>query len=253
MIRAMKAIVLSCDKYQPFALHMVTRYQKLWPNHPFEFLIPYQHEASLDKLQQGRKIQAVKTPSEIRATILSLLDQVDPEEWILWSIDDKYPETINVPALETIIHAIQNLDNRKINGIAFTRCRRWRKSQYLIPGKINLAQYKKFGVLTRKINLIERKDYSQIWLHQFIQTKALRTLIEKFPEITCTPKALDKIKNEIELPKNQHLYVTKRTFATYAESTTRGLVTKNAAESMAKELIDIPECFGVSEKSIFIS
>ncbi len=38
----MKAIVLTFDKYMIFTDHMILTYQKLWPNNPFIFKIPYQ-------------------------------------------------------------------------------------------------------------------------------------------------------------------------------------------------------------------
>src|SRR5437016_2587497 len=38
----MKAIVLTCDRYRAVTEHMILQYEKLWPDHPFVFRVPYQ-------------------------------------------------------------------------------------------------------------------------------------------------------------------------------------------------------------------
>ena len=39
----MKAIVLTFDRHRAITQHLMLQYQRLWPDHPFRFRIPYQH------------------------------------------------------------------------------------------------------------------------------------------------------------------------------------------------------------------
>ncbi|MDA1302340.1 MAG: hypothetical protein O2868_20005 [Proteobacteria bacterium] len=87
----MKAIVLSCDKYHAFARHMILRYDKLWPGHPFTFRVPYQ-DASGDHLLAMRassRVEPRPAATMIKPTLLSLIDDLDDAEWVYWCIDDK--------------------------------------------------------------------------------------------------------------------------------------------------------------------
>src|SRR5437764_10740930 len=83
----MKAIVLTCDRYRAVTEHMMLQYEKLWPDHPFNFRIPFQELGGTNT----KRIEYVKTPPEIRATVLELLRNLPDEEWIYWCVDDKYP------------------------------------------------------------------------------------------------------------------------------------------------------------------
>jgi len=82
-----RAIVLTCDRYRAVTEHMIFQYDRLWPDHPFVFHVPYQELGGVDTEQ----VKYFPTPSDIKGTVLRLLTQIDEEEWIYWCVDDKYP------------------------------------------------------------------------------------------------------------------------------------------------------------------
>src|SRR5436305_13654511 len=81
-----KAIVLTCDRYRAITQHLIFQYHRLWPDHPFVFHIPYQELGGEDT----ERIKYRQAPSDIKATVLHLLADIDDEEWVYWSVDDKY-------------------------------------------------------------------------------------------------------------------------------------------------------------------
>ncbi len=94
-----KAIVLSCDRYRPIAEHMMLQYERLWPEHPFVFHIPYQNLAG----QESERTRYFETPEEIRPTVLQLLAGIDDEEWVYWCVDDKYPIQLVTGKIDELI------------------------------------------------------------------------------------------------------------------------------------------------------
>ena len=100
----MKAIVLSCDAYHVFAHHMIVQYMNKWPNNPFVFRVPYNTEYPHQlKADLKDKVELVHTDQSIKNTVLTLLDGLDKNEWIFWSIDDKYIRDILVKPVENIL------------------------------------------------------------------------------------------------------------------------------------------------------
>jgi len=98
----------------------------------------------------------------------------------------------------------------------------------------------------------ERQDYSQIWLHQFLRAKVLKTMFRQFPRKFSSAKDMDTFIKSLELPDNQKLYVSEANHVVFGESTTRGKITQNCAESIRKKGWRFPDQFQVSEKSIVI-
>ena len=86
----MKAIVLSCDRYIKLAEHMIRTYQHLWPENPFQFIIPYNHNYPQDlKEKFDDKVEFIKTKENIKPTVLELIKDIPDEELVYWCIDDK--------------------------------------------------------------------------------------------------------------------------------------------------------------------
>jgi hypothetical protein len=56
----MYAIVLSCDRYQIFAEHMVASYECHWPTNQFTFRVPYQVQTAIQE-RFREKVELVKT------------------------------------------------------------------------------------------------------------------------------------------------------------------------------------------------
>src|SRR3954454_5179235 len=43
-----KAIVLTCDRFRAITRHLILKYERLWPDHPFIFQVPYQELRGTD-------------------------------------------------------------------------------------------------------------------------------------------------------------------------------------------------------------
>src|SRR2546429_8167408 len=82
-----RAIVLPCDRYHVITRHMIYHYDRLWPNHPFVFHIPYQEVGGTDT----KRIRYFASPSGIKGTVLHLLADIDDEEGVYSCVDHKFP------------------------------------------------------------------------------------------------------------------------------------------------------------------
>src|SRR6266704_5193779 len=112
-----KAIVLTYDRYRAITQHLIFQYERLWPDHPFVFRVPYQELGGLDT----ERVRYFTSPSGIKATVLHLLADIDDEEWIYWCVDDKYPIQLVTNKIEDLIsHAMRSPE---VSGLLFCRCR----------------------------------------------------------------------------------------------------------------------------------
>lgn len=233
----MKAIVLTCDKYRALTEHMIFQYGKLWPDNPFHFRIPYQELLGT----QGVNREYIRCPIGIRDTVLTLLDDLGDDEWIYWCIDDKYPIALNLHRIKSIVELIPELPS-DVSGILYCRCRNMLKKRYLTGKKFK----DRFGN-----SFLERKDYSQIWLHQFLRVKVVRHLFGQFPENIPNAKLMDALIKEVRLPAEHSLYVTEKNLSTFGESTSRGKLTLNCHKSIMKNNLPLPQSIPLNnEKSI---
>src|SRR5207237_8230889 len=82
----MKAIVLTFDRHRAITQHLMLQSQRLWPDHPFRFRIPYQQLRGAD----SERAEYIESPPEIPATVLRLIEAIEAEEWVYWCSDDKY-------------------------------------------------------------------------------------------------------------------------------------------------------------------
>ena len=226
----MKAIVLTCDRYRAISEHMILRYERLWPNHPFVFRIPYQENPGTDTT----RTVFVKTPSEIRATVLHLIADLDDDEWIYWSIDDKYPVKLVIEKIHAFMSDVTH--SQDMSGLLF--CRR---GPLLENPEMTVYADKRVSA-TGDVYL-ERRAWHQIWLHQFVKVKVLRYLFTHLPAELQSPKVMDLLKGEIAKPSEYRLFVTEKNFAIFGESTNKGTITRNCYESIKETRIELPEWF----------
>lgn len=241
----MKAIVLTCDKYMKIADHMIQTYMKLWPDNPFVFRIPYEKYPHFMKKKYGSKIELVKAQNVIKQKVLKLLEDIPDDEWIYWCMDDKYLIDINKDKANQFYKWVSTLKDPKICGISFARAK-----CLLRPS--NLKGLDKSIIPHTGDYLIERRNYSRIWLHQFLRSKALKNLFERFPERKFYPKEMDSFKDNMKLPKGQKLYVSEKNYVVFGESVSRGVLTKNCAYSFNNLNIKIPRGFQISDDEIII-
>jgi len=226
----MKAIVLTCDRYRAITEHMILQYERLWPNHPFVFRIPYQNlrGAETDRSEYRQ------TSDNIRATVLELLGDLDDEEWIYWCVDDKYPLQLVTDKIELLISDV--IQSGEMTGLLFCRCR-----VTLTSPKLTLYPAKMIS--SSGDVLLERKAWFQIWLHQLLKVKVLRYLFTKLPDEIPGAKAMDELKDTVPKLREHRLFVTEENFAIFGESTHRGAITQNCYESIAATDIELPKWF----------
>lgn len=239
----MKALVLTFDKYHPFAAHMIMCYEQLWPNHPFTFRVPYQdeEERAFFEKQFGPIVEMIKSPSGIVDTMFALSDDLDENEWVYWCMDDRYPMQLNVTEIEKCGRLIESDKGKEISGLMFCNNPRiWLPENYFCSKhRIKTAERQVF---------YRRKNYTMIWNHQFLRVKVVRDFFGLFPRVMKQAKEMDYIKDKAVLPDNQRLYILDHNVAVYGESTNRGVMTKNCAESFKSKGLEVPEGFNVSDE-----
>jgi hypothetical protein len=220
------AIVLTCDKYRQLTEHMIFQYDRLWPDHKFRFLIPFQNDRGVD----SAKRKFIRTDSSIKQTVLTLLSVFHDEDWVYWTIDDKYPIILDVHRIKKIERWL--LKQPHVNGVLFCRSRKLRRMN-LTSTKITDSDANKY---------YERRDWQRIWMHQFIRVKLLRLLFNALPEVVYA-KELDTFKDMPTMPRPDLLFVRHDTLAVFGESTSRGVLTLNCFESMANYGVPLPTWF----------
>ncbi len=223
----MKALVLTYDRNRCLTDHMIFRYRKLWPDNPFRFLIPYQHDAGRGESDR----EYIKTPADIRGTVLTLLDGIADTEWIYWCTDDKYPIELDLPRVNAVVEWIPAHEDPEVSGILFCRPDKLLKKKHLTGRVLRAAGGMKY---------LERRNYKKIWIHQFLRARVLRHLFESFPEMIPSAKVMDQLKMQVAKPAHHRLFVTARNLATFGESTFRGRLTKNCRQSIAASPLQLP-------------
>jgi hypothetical protein len=236
----MLAIVLSCDKYHPLTDHMISCYVRKWPSNPFVFRVPYQEFPQSLAWKFGSKIELVRTPRNIKKTVLSLLSDLDEDEWIYWCIDDKYLVEIDEAAANKSLEWIGQLDNPMDCGIMFCRCRKLLDNENLRLGTNVISP---FGQ-----EYIQRKNYYQFWIPQFMRAGVLRALFKEFPDSEFVAKDMDTFTGQEEWLS---VKVSIKNYACFGESTMAGMLTQNCSSSLVEAGIDAPG-FRVSSHEIFM-
>jgi hypothetical protein len=224
----MKAIVLTCDRYRAVTEHMVHKYKELWPDHSFVFRIPYQELGG----RATASTEYVKTPPDIRATVLQLIADLDDDEWIYWCIDDKYPIQFVLPKINQLMtDAIGSPD---ISGLLFCRGK-------ALLRKPEVTLYPEERRNSLGDIYLERKGWHQIWIHQFLRVKVVRHLFSHMPKEISSAKLMDQLKDNIPKLPEHRLFVTEENFAIFGESTHKGTLNQNCYESIKKTDIKLPK------------
>lgn len=234
------AIVLTCDRYRSLTEHMILQYARLWPDHPFVFRIPYQET----RPTAASRREFVRSPVPIKATVATLLADLNDEEWIFWCIDDKYPIALDLARVRDIALWIGELDGSDISGVLFCRCRKMLKREYLKPHAVRDPRGRVY---------LERTGYEQIWIHQFLRVKVLRHLFQQFPDQISRAMEMDHLKARVRLPESHRLLVSQENLAVFGESTSEGVLTQNCYDSIVASRLPLPEwCSGTTGKRIIL-
>jgi hypothetical protein len=230
----MQAIVLTYDRNRAVTEHMILQYERLWPDHPFIFRVPYQNLRGADSEKvKYRKVPEEK-PADIPATVLQLLDDINDEEWVYWCMDDKYPIRLVLEKITPLIS--YTLRSTDMNGLLFCRCR-------VTLGRPDLALLPGERVTPSGEILLERKAWYQIWIHQLLKAKVLRYFFSNISDSLVSAKALDAAKSAVPKLPEHRLFVTKSNLAVFGESTHGGVMTRNCYDSIRRTNIELPEWF----------
>jgi hypothetical protein len=97
-----KGIVLSFDPHLEIANLLVETYNRLWPDHRFQFRIPFTNRDPRS-IFRAQNVEFISTPPDIRSTVESLLRNLPEREFVFWCIDDRYPiEIFETSVLRTV-------------------------------------------------------------------------------------------------------------------------------------------------------
>lgn len=240
----MKALVLTYDKNIDICSHMVHCYHKVWSKHPFTFRIPYQKYPDFLKNKYGSTIELVHTPKDIKSTVQHLLEDIPDNEWVYWCMDDYYLIDIKQKQVKEIYQWIADIKDTSISGISFLR-------SAALSQAVNLKLDSKIISPERQV-FIERKNYKRIWNPQFMRAKVLKSLFTRFPDENFRAHQMDDLKDALQIPSDQKIYVSEKNLAIFGESTRHGKLTINCVESMEKNQFLIPEEWEIYKKnSIF--
>jgi hypothetical protein len=221
---------LTYDRNRAVTEHMVHKYLELWPDHPFVFRIPYQELAG----RATAGTEYVKTPPEIRETVLQLIADLADEDWIYWCVDDKYPIQFVLGKISQLMtDAIRSPD---ISGFLFCRGK-------ALLRKPEVTLYPEERRNSSGDVYLERKGWHQIWIHQLLRVKVLRHLFSHMPKEIASAKLMDQLKDEIPKLPEHRLFVTKENFAVFGESTHKGTLNQNCYESIRNTDIELPKWF----------
>jgi len=216
---------------------MIQSYQDIWPSNPFKFRVPYQQYPGDLACKYGNKIDLVQTPPDIKQTVLTLIQDLSDEEWVYWSLDDKYLIEINETEANNCIEWVRKTRDPLICGVMFCRCRK-----LLEPGNLHINKII-FNSSGKKF--YQRKNYYQFWIPQFLKTKMLRELFLGFPDRSFQAKEMDTFTGQESnlavktFSENQQMYVSSVNNARFGESTIAGSVTQNCFASMVKRNIPV--------------
>ena len=242
-MKNINAIILTYDQNRIFTENMIKSYENIWPSHPFIFHVPYQN---LKQINVNSKVVFHKSSPDIHSTINTLLSKFDNNEMIYWCIDDKYPIKLNIKKINIILDSIKN-NYIDFDGLIYCRCRDLNHSYNIVKSNQSFIE---------KIEVLERKNYHQIWIHQFLKIKVLKFLFSKFDELKFPYKdnqvSMDFMKDRIKKPLHHKLIVTKKNYGIFGESTIKGKMTINCKDSLLNKGIKIPNKINYIDKRVYM-
>jgi hypothetical protein len=151
-------------------------------------------------------------------------------------MDDKYPILLNTKILQNIHDGYQLLNDTSIAAIQFCRY-----GSLLDSSALN----EKETININGIQFVERKGYARIWMHQFARVKVIRHLLKLMPTEIRRPNNMEVFlwMGKIEKPVSHRLFVSKKNFAVYGESSHNGIITENCYRSIMANNLPMEERF----------
>ena len=241
----MKAIVLTHDKNIDIADHMILKYHQVWPDHPFEFYIPYQSEDVLKRpLASAHNKKHIRTNKPIIDTVLGLLEGINPNEWVYWCPDDKFPIKLITKEIQQVIDFLPETDTRQINRVSLFDVRMHTEAYATVLKLLEKSeQLTDDTVGNAYVNLYPQYFLFGIFLHHFIRVGLLRWIFKAFPSRDYTslrrmddvhyfPMYYQNFLTEFRFSKTTYMY--KKSLGLYAESMVGGDITLPCYNSMKR-------------------
>jgi hypothetical protein len=238
----MKAIVLTYDDRQCITEHMLKTYALHWPENKFTFRIPYQKQMKWNV--SGQSVELVRCPKGIKDTVMTLLQDLPDDEWVYWCIDDKYLIAIDPGAASSLASWVAGVNDRSTAGLCFCRARR-----LLSPDTVDELSRM---LIAGGDRLLLRRNFNQIWLHQFLRVGVLRRLFDAFPDSSFRAAEMDRFKDELAISDEMNIYVTERNYMVLGESTLGGKLTTGCIASMQRFYIEPPKSLEIVQSDIII-
>ena len=241
-----KVIVLTCDIYHDVTNHMITMYEKTWPNNPFVFRVPWNEiYPEFIKERWGDKVELIKTPVEFKKTIDGLTADLDGDEWIYWACDDVYPIEIEPERCNIVADWVRNIDDNSILSVSFIN---WEND--LENNPVDEVEYD-------GLRFVRKKSVTNQWQHHFWRVKVLQTMFDCLDEPDY-PKQMDYMQKESSSDSFWDMinigkwYVCEHNSVIMGEPTSRGKLTINGLESFKQYNLTPPtEEFEVGRAVIF--
>ena len=242
----MYAIVLTYDRQIEFASLLVKSYLETWKDCPLRFRIPYNDFEKISDVQQSLvscKVDFIRTKSDIRSTIQSLLQDIGDEEFVFWSIDDRYPIKVrDLKALNNIFELIEKFANTRIKNIdsikIFTHPEVvWRK-RFETTEAYDISSF----------TFLDLKFYSQkifpsrgFYMHHFTRARILRKyfLSEMLPKVYRLREFHEYIKSFQDI--EEKILVLQKPIIDFAEPCIGGKLTLNGRHDLEKYRINLPD------------
>mmetsp|Transcript_877 Transcript_877/g.3257 ORF Transcript_877/g.3257 Transcript_877/m.3257 type:complete len:574 (-) Transcript_877:159-1880(-) len=259
--KRIKAIMLTYDRHQQIAFHTVARYNYIWPDHPFHFLIPHQKpiissvQKVADELGHLSFVEAQHDPRDVNTTILKSLRYVDEDDWVLWCMDDYYPEHADVEALRTLLAHIQEhhtllgygadaVDFQGVTPSGFNR---------MVAARGASTQRREFEPGFELVQNYEMRT-NRFWPHHLTKKKVLESFFgDAWKPVNGIMHLMDHTaKNWLPWTADEHDWWAPfdRTLMTFGECTRRGELTHNCAVSFATLGLALPYDFVASSTTM---
>ena len=242
------ALVLTYDRNAVLCAHMMLAYDRVWQGHPLHFVVPTQGDL-WDGWYRPEMMTTVPAPADILGTMDALLAPFDDDDWVYWCIDDKYPIQFDVGVVEGLAGDVLATTDPSVTGFMFARCRKLMQRPHVDPDDVSTTR--------SGVRLIRRNDYNQIWIHQFLRARVLRSMFARFPRRSFPAKGMDQFTGQVgpdyrawPVPDGQNMFVAETCAAVFGESTVAGALTNNCAASMAGYGFDLPSTIPLADTTV---
>jgi len=223
----MYAIVLTFDQQIQFARLVLESYSRLWPDCSFTYRIPY-NEKVPNALASRPDVELVRTKRDIKATMETLLIDIEDEEFVFWAIDDRYPvKLVGTGILEQIL-AFVSQSPTDIDGVKLTN-----HAVKVVGDQVQVIGETRFRL---------QVDFpGGFYTHHFVKSKVLKRCFLGFdlPSDYSIRQFHDKLLAVTAW--NDRVLVPERPIVCFGESCSRGKMTLNCLCDLRKHNLNVPD------------